>query len=849
MDWTPTRTAHGLYEFKHKTGLTLLLHPKDGLEVTTANITYHVGSRNEGLGVRGATHYLEHGMFKGSKNFNKEKGNGMWALESMGAYMNATTYTDRTNYFSVIDSEKLDEVIMREADRMKEPLLDAKELKNEMTVVRNEFERGENNDFEVLQKRIMAMAFMAHPYHHSTIGWKSEIENVSRDALKTFHDTFYKPSNATYTFCGNFDCKTIMDKVNQEFSDRYDENYDRSIPEMYTTEPAQMGQRRTVITRPTNCALMCVSFKAPNGLHKDAIVLEVIANIISKGPQSMSEKYKRDATCPVHDIIVDWERMRDPYLFSIWGTTNFPSKDALETAEKVIKEITHTIGSKNLIEDIKRAKIYITNKWNNEMMGTRKMAAAINEAIARGDAFDVFNRFNVLEKVNQCDILKVAKDIFNYDRSTVGWLLPGEAPTEVKTGLYKAINSKTFQMDDLPTSMKPTLNLSASEWSYYNSDKTDIRVSLQTKDLSVKGYVKRNLLSDLMVKGFRMSKRDCIENELYEFLSERNIQRHITTGVDGIHIMASVPNEAKTLKSAVSLINHEISKPIMNENAFKYLKGKWLAELRGNKSNVNNVAKYTFAQALFKPSDPNYKYSFDTIMSTVQKINYADIVNLQKSLSSATRLVTIVSPCEIEGLENKDEYHRDYKTDIREMAQSKDVRIPGKSSVVVKYGMVIPEYTDALNLAVACLGNGFTARLMKIVRDKYGLTYGINSRLKHGKGCAIFEITGTFSPNLLERGITETNKVIKDWLNDSLSATEINVQQMEMVGSRNVQFDTPGALASAIHQNKIVYGNIDRVDFHKFKETICGITPEQVNLEKSKISFDKLALIRVGTFK
>ena len=71
MIWTPTRESNGIYEFKHSTGLTLLLVPRDGLEVTTANITYHVGSRNEGLGVRGGTHMLEHWMFKGSKNFNK----------------------------------------------------------------------------------------------------------------------------------------------------------------------------------------------------------------------------------------------------------------------------------------------------------------------------------------------------------------------------------------------------------------------------------------------------------------------------------------------------------------------------------------------------------------------------------------------------------------------------------------------------------------------------------------------------------------------------------------------------------------------------------------------------------
>ena len=79
--FTPKREAQGIYEFTHTSGLTLLLVPKPGLNITTANITYHVGSRNEGLGVRGATHYLEHGMFKGSKNFNKKLKNGMWKLE------------------------------------------------------------------------------------------------------------------------------------------------------------------------------------------------------------------------------------------------------------------------------------------------------------------------------------------------------------------------------------------------------------------------------------------------------------------------------------------------------------------------------------------------------------------------------------------------------------------------------------------------------------------------------------------------------------------------------------------------------------------------------------------------
>lgn len=846
MSWTPTRESNGIYEFKHSTGLTLLLVPRDGLEVTTANITYHVGSRNEGLGVRGGTHMLEHWMFKGSENFNKAKKNSMWKLEALGAYMNATTYTDRTNYFSCIDSSKLvSEVIPREADRMKAPLLDSEELRKEMTVVRNEFERGSNNDFEVLQKRVVAMAFIAHPYHHSTIGWKSEIEGViETDALKTFHDTFYKPSNATYTFVGNFDSEEIMRSVDEEFGSRY-EDYDQSIPKMYTTEPPQMGQRRTIISRPTTCALMCIAFKAPNGMHEDSIVLEVISHLISSGPGALSEKYKRDPKSYVHNIQAEWERMRDPYLFTIWGTTDRPNSDALHQAEEAINKITDSLVKDSFDKEIERAKISIQHQWENEMMGTRNMASAINEAIARGDAFDVYNRFNILKKVDSASVKRVAADVFNYDRSSVGWLLPGGLPKEVSVSNYEPLKGNQFTTNDLPKQQDFEYNISGDEWTEYNSDKTDIRMSFQYGDNSLSSYVNRDILADLMIKGFTINRHTCAEKELYEFLSVRNINRSVSTGPDGIHIMASIPNNEKTLRSGVNFMQHEINTPLLEESSFLYLRNKWLSELNGLKNNVNHVAKNVFAQCLFKEGDPNYRYSFDQVIEQVRRVSYNDIMAEHKKLKKAARLVTTVSPSNHVSLKNVGKYNLEYDQNIRDKAHSKDVIIPGKSSVVVKYGMVIPEYTDELKIAVAVLGGGFTGRLMSIVRDQYGLTYGINARLKHGKGCAIFEITGTFSPKLLKEGLKRTDEVVKGWLEDDLTADEIEIQKIEMKGSRNVQYDAPGALASAIHQNKIVYGNVDRMN--NFDNIIDSITVDAVNKSKQAISFDKLGLIKVGT--
>lgn len=842
-NFTPKRAAEGIYEFTHTSGLTLLLVPKPGLNITTANITYRVGSRNEGLGVRGATHYLEHGMFKGSKNFNKKLRNGMWKLEEYGAYMNATTYTDRTNYFAVIDSDKLNEVVKREADRMFQPLLDACELKKEMTVVRNEFERGENNDFEVLQKRVMATAFMAHPYHHSTIGWRSEIENVSAEALRKFHDTFYKPSNATYTFCGNFDTSAVMEMVHDEFS-KFEEA-DPSVPTMYTTEPTQMGQRRVMMQRPTNCALMCISFKAPNGLHHDAIVLEVIANIISKGPQALSEQFKKDDDLPIHDIIAEWERMRDPYLFSIWGTTNRATEDALQTAENTIHTITDMFQKMDMKEHIARAKQYIKNSWDNEMLGTRNTAMAINEAIARGDPFDVHKRLEVLSSIDEKDVKRVAAKYFDVRRSTVGWLLPGDVAPDIVTETYPKLDTKEFQTSSVPSHKGASFEASNDVFTNYANGKADVRISIQDSGVSLASYVNKNLLADLIPKGFRLKETTCSENQLYEYLSQRNIQRHISPGVDALHIQVSIPNDEKVIKSATSLLLREMNSPILSDSSFMYLKNKWTSELQGSKSNVNGRAKIAFRQVLFQQSDPNYHYSVDEVIEQLGNTYYADIENAHKDLISGPKLVTVVAPSNIQKLANKGIWNREYTNDLMATGRRNDIQLPGKSSAVLKYGMVV-EYSDALKLAVAVLGNGFTGRLMRIVRDTYGLTYGINARLVPLKGCAVFEVTGTFSPKLLEEGITRTEEVIKQWLSDKLNEEEVQVQKGETIGSQNVQYDSPGALASAIHHTKIMYGSVDRIN--DYSGIIGAVTLEQINKAKSVISFEKLARVRVGTF-
>ena len=207
-NYSKIKSSGGISEYLLKTnGLTVLLLEEHSAPVVTFMVTYLVGSRNEALGHTGATHLLEHLMFKGSRNYNKDSGDTIWTLlQNVGARLNATTWLDRTNYFELLPKEHLESAMAVEADRMRYALLRDSDRQPEMTVVRNEFERGENDPWESLEKSMWATAYQAHPYHHSTIGWQSDIEGVSTERLRQFYETYYWPNNATVTVIGDFQC-------------------------------------------------------------------------------------------------------------------------------------------------------------------------------------------------------------------------------------------------------------------------------------------------------------------------------------------------------------------------------------------------------------------------------------------------------------------------------------------------------------------------------------------------------------------------------------------------------------------------------------------------------------------
>ncbi|HEY4514807.1 MAG TPA: pitrilysin family protein [Candidatus Paceibacterota bacterium] len=421
-DFKFIRSISGIHEYVHKgNGLHVLIAPDHSTPTITLNVVYLVGSRNEAVGHTGATHLLEHLMFKGSKKFNKKTGKTIDTLVfGMGGMANATTSFDRTNYFELIPKERLCELMELEADRMRNALITEVDRASEMTVVRNEFEMGENDPASALEKEVWASAFREHPYHHPTIGWKSDVENMSIARLQAFYNEFYYPNNAYLTLVGDVEVKEGLDQVNKYFG-----NIKRStqgIPSMYTTEPAQEGDRRVVVSRNGELPIVMMAYKVPPATHKDLYPLTVLASVLGSGRTSRLYRRLVDGGY-ASAVSVSNQAFHDGGLFVISATltkgTSLSTVESLVMSE-IVRLATESITDEELSRVIYQTKIAQASLRD----GSYALSQVLTECIAYGDWTITGTFFKNIERVNKSDITRVVKEYLKQDTLTVGNFVP-----------------------------------------------------------------------------------------------------------------------------------------------------------------------------------------------------------------------------------------------------------------------------------------------------------------------------------------------------------------------------------------------------------------------------------------
>ena len=424
----------GVEEYRHRAnGLVVLLLPEAAVPVVAFQVTYRVGSRNEGAGLTGATHLLEHLMFKGSERFNRDLGTSVFqTLQAVGGQINATTWYDRTNYYALLPSEHLAKAVEIEADRMRGARVRDEDLASERTVVLNELDRGENEPVRRLLHAVFASAYHAHPYGHPVIGWRSDVETVTASGLRHFYDTYYWPQNATVSVAGAFDRAHALDLLDTHFGsippgpeaddDAPEPLVHRAPSDAVTREPEQRGERRVVIRQAGELGTVMLAYKAPAGLDADADALDVLSQALSSGKSARLYRALTDEGLAT-SAHAYFPRLRDPALFMLYATLapDVPP----ETVEATLKATLADVASSGLTEaELTRARRQVVAQEAFGRDGPFAVVAQLNEAIAVGD-WTLFSTYPArIEAVSAADVQAAAARLLDDDRLTVGWYVP-----------------------------------------------------------------------------------------------------------------------------------------------------------------------------------------------------------------------------------------------------------------------------------------------------------------------------------------------------------------------------------------------------------------------------------------
>jgi zinc protease len=427
----------GITEYDFPNGLKVLLYPDAASPKVTINVTYLVGSRHEGYGETGMAHLLEHMDFIETTNGRQIKNE----IVARGANWNGTTSFDRTNYYETVTAtdENLKWALGLEADRMMKVKFTKQILDTEMTVVRNEFERGENNPGSVLRERVEATAFLWHNYGKSTIGSKEDIEKVPVARLEAFYHKYYRPDNAVLVITGRLDEAKTLGFVADTFGKIARPAV--ALDQTYTVEPAQDGERFVELKRVGQGPEVIVAYHIPSAGHPDSAALQVLSGIMNGGAggggrggrggggggDGRLSKALVDAKI-AESASMQASQLHDPGLAFLTATLNKDqSLDAAKKAlEDAIGEVVKTAPSK---EEVDRVRSGLLRNLERSLSDPQSIATgALNNAIAQGDWRLMFLQHDRLEDVSPADVQRVAAAFFKESNRTVGYYVPDPAP-------------------------------------------------------------------------------------------------------------------------------------------------------------------------------------------------------------------------------------------------------------------------------------------------------------------------------------------------------------------------------------------------------------------------------------
>ncbi len=753
-------SVEGITEYQLPNGLKVLLFPDPSKETVTVNITYLVGSRHENYGEKGMAHLLEHLVFKGTPkhpNIAKE-------LTDHGTRPNGTTWYDRTNYFETFAATdaNLEWALDLEADRMINSYIARKDLDSEMTVVRNEFEMGENNPFRVLMDKVLNASFLWHNYGKTTIGARSDIENVPIDRLQAFYRNYYQPDNAMLVVAGKIDEAKTLKLIDKYFSPLARPS--RKLIPTYTAEPTQDGERQVTLRRVGDVQEVIASYHVAPGSHADFAALDVLTQVLADTPSGRLYKALVE-TKKAARILGYGFQLKDPgfLLFN----AQVRKENSLDEVRTILtKTIDGLTESPATSAEVDRAKTQIAKYVDLVLNSSEQLALQLSEWEGMGDWRLFFLHRDRIRKVTPEDVKRVAATYLKPSNRTLGLFMPDEKPERAEIPAAPEVKAllKDYKGDAAVSQGEAfdpsTTNIDARTRRGQVADGIKIAfIPKKTRANTVSANIALhfgdennlanrgatpNLVGQMLMRGTQKHTRQQIQDEFDKLKAQVTITGSTTMAT------AYVQTTRENLTPALKLIAEILKEPSFPESEFDQLKQQQLAQIEAQRREPMNLAPLLLQRHLnpYPATDVRYYPDFDEQVERIKAASLADLKKFHGDFYGASKAeLAIVGDFDPESTQTLvsglfgnwkskqtiAQVERPYK---KLATENKNVNTPDKANAVLYAGMPInisdedPDY-PALVFGNFMIGGGFlNSRLAVRIRQKEGLSYGVGSGLQ-----------------------------------------------------------------------------------------------------------------------